>query len=85
MGNRDTHKDGEKGAAAGKATAKADTAVEQAGSSTSQDKSIEEERQRRQENWSPAGQTGFDNEDVERQEEIYPREPSSEAENSDQK
>ena len=51
-----------------------DSAVEQTGTPTTMDQSIEEERQRRQENWSPGGQTGFDNDDVERHESIYPDE-----------
>lgn len=43
------------------------------GAPTEGDQGFDEERQRRQENWSPAGQTGFDNEDVIRQDEIYPK------------
>lgn len=81
MDNQDTYEKGGKGVdtGAGRETAKADTATEQTGTPTAQDQSIEEERQRRQENWSPAGQTGFDNKDVERHDEIYTHEPPQEA------
>ena len=48
-----------------------DSAVSQTGTPTTLDQNFEEERQRRQENWSPGGQTGFDNDDVERHESIY--------------
>ena len=57
-----------------------ESAVSQTGTPTTMDQSIEEERQRRQESWSPAGQTGFDNEDVERHERIYTDEPAEDPE-----
>ena len=57
-----------------------DSATSQTGTPTTMDQSFEEERQRRQEDWSPASQTGFDNADVERHEEIYTHEPPSDVE-----
>lgn len=85
MDNRDTdEKGGNTPAGTARATPKADTAAEQTGAPTAQDQSFEDERQQRQENWSPAAQTGFDNKDVERQDEIYTHESPSRSESSDQ-
>lgn len=56
------------------------SAAAQTGAPTSMDQNIEEERQRRQENWAPAAQTGFDNADVDRHEEIFTNEQPSDAE-----
>ena len=57
-----------------------ESAVSQTGTPTTMDQSFEEERQRRQESWSPVGQTGFDNDDVERQKGIFPNEPADDPE-----
>ena len=57
-----------------------ESGASQTGAPTEMDQSIEEERQRRQESWSPGGQTGFDNDDVERQKGIYTEEPASDPE-----
>lgn len=73
MSNRDTYEEtGGPSVGFGGANDQDDSAAEQSGSPTPMDQSFEEERQRRQENWSPAGQTGFDNSDVERHDEMYP-------------
>ena len=57
-----------------------DSAVSQTGTPTTMDQSFEEERQRRQENWSPGGQTGFDTDDVERHDSIYADEEAEDPE-----
>lgn len=81
MANRDTYEKGEGPAVGfGGSGSQNDTAASQTGAPTPTDNNIEEERQRRQEDWSPAGQTGFDNEDVDRQESIYTDEASSDPE-----
>jgi hypothetical protein len=79
MENKDTYEAGGKGTAVGSG-GKQGSAASQTGAPTPMDQNIEEERQRRQENWAPAAQTGFDNADVERHEEIYPEEPPSDVE-----
>lgn len=73
MDNRDTYEASGGGPSVGFGGPrnKEDTGEPGAGAKTPMDEGIEEERQRRQENWSPAGQTGFDNDDVERHDSIY--------------
>lgn len=82
MDNRDTYEAGGSGPAVGMGGTKDgdESAVSQTGTPTTADQNIEQERQRRQENWSPASQTGFDNTDVERHDEIYTHEPPSDVE-----
>ena len=82
MENRDTYEASGSGPSAGtgRSSDKEESAVEQTGTPTTLDQSIEQERQHRQENWSPASQTGFDNADVDRHEEIYTHEPPSDVE-----
>jgi hypothetical protein len=82
MENRDTYEAGSPGPSVGMGGTKNEdeSAVTQTGTPTTMDQNIEQERQRRQENWSPASQTGFDNADVERHEEIYTHEPPSDVE-----
>ena len=81
MENRDTYEAGGRGpAAGGGGTVEEGSGASQTGAPTTMDQNIEEERQRRQENWAPAAQTGFDNADVERHEEIYPQDPPSDVE-----
>ena len=57
-----------------------ESAVSQTGTPTTMDRSFEEERQRRQESWSPGGQAGFDKDDVERHKSIYTEEPAEDPE-----
>lgn len=82
MDNRDTYEAGGKGPSVGSggAAEKEGSAVSQTGTPTTMDQNIEEERQRRQENWAPAAQTGFDNSDVDRHEEIFNNEPATDVE-----
>ena len=75
MVNRDTYEAKGSGPSVGfggDGAPEEESVVSQTGTPTTLDQGIEEERQRRQENWSPGGQTGFDNDDVERHESIYP-------------
>ena len=83
MQNRDTYEAGEGGPSVGFGGANEEeegSAVSQTGTPTATDQSFEEERQRRQEDWAPAAQTGFDNADVDRHEDIYTDEPPSDVE-----
>ena len=82
MQNRDTYEASGAGPSVGfGGTNKEDeSAVSQTGTPTTEDQSFEEERQRRQEDWAPAAQTGFDNADVDRHEEIYTDEEPSDIE-----
>ena len=82
MQNRDTYEASGAGPSVGfGGTNKEDeSAVSQTGTPTTEDQSFEEERQRRQEDWAPAAQTGFDNADVDRHEEIYTDGESSDVE-----
>lgn len=84
MDNRDTYEASGSGPSVGFGGTKPedDSGEPGAGAKTPMDEGIEEERQRRQENWSPAGQTGFDNDDVERHDAIYNNEDGSEPEKS---
>ena len=83
MDNRDTYESEGKGPSVGLGGGSGEggeSAVSQTGTPTTMDQNFEEERQKRQENWSPAGQTGFDTEDVDRQREIYKDDPPSDPE-----
>ena len=81
MVNRDTYEEGGGPSVGFGGTGEdEESATSQTGTPTKMDQNFEEERQRRQENWSPAAQTGFDNDDVNRHEEIYTKEPPSDPE-----
>ena len=83
MENRDTYDaegSGPSGGFGGDGEHQEGSGASQTGAPTAMDQSFEEERQRRQESWSPGSQTGFDNDDVERQKGIYTDEPADDPE-----
>ena len=83
MDNRDTYEASGDGPAVGFGGTGGNDAAPQTGNPTPMDQGFEEERQRRQEDWSPGAQTGFDNADVERHDAIYTDGEESDREEAD--